>query len=134
MSPTSDDSLPRELNVACVVVAIEALGLLVAAVWLVVDSAAGHTAHPARGLVTAVLALIGAAALLLAARGLRRLSLSARTPVVVLQILALPVAYTMAFQAHRPTWGGPILVAALVVLYCLFTPPVRAIFDRQPRD
>jgi hypothetical protein len=73
----------------------------------------------------------GAAVLALAARALLRLSPAARTPVVVLQVLALPVAYSLAFQAHRVGYGGPILLAALVVLYLLFTPPVRAVLDRD---
>jgi hypothetical protein len=50
---------------------------------------------------------------------------------VVLQLLALPVGYSLAFQAGRVGYGGPILVAALVVLYLLFTPPARAALDRE---
>jgi hypothetical protein len=49
---------------------------------------------------------------------------------VVLQILAVPVGYQIAFDSERPAWGGPILLAALAVLYLLFTPPVRAVLDR----
>jgi hypothetical protein len=68
----------------------------------------------------------------LCARGLLRLRPAARTPVVVLQVLALPVGYSMAFQAGVVAYGGPILVAAVVVLYLLFTPPARAALDREP--
>ena len=49
----------------------------------------------------------------------------------MLQLLALPVSYSLAFQAGRVGYGGPILVAALAVLYLLFTPPARAALDRD---
>ena len=41
------------------------------------------------------------------------------------QLLALPVGYSLAFQAGRSATAAPILVAALAVLYLLFTPPAR---------
>jgi hypothetical protein len=43
------------------------------------------------------------------------------------------VSYSLAFQAGRVGYGGPILIAALSVIYLLFTPPVRAALDREPR-
>jgi hypothetical protein len=66
-------------------------------------------------------------------RALLRLRPAARTPVVVIEALALPVAYSLAFQAGRVGYGGPILVGALAVLYLLFTPPVRVLLDRTDR-
>ena len=57
---------------------------------------------------------------------------AARTPVVVIELIALPVSYTLAFPAHRIEYGAPILVSALVVLYLLFTPATRAALDREP--
>src|SRR5206468_1053537 len=67
----------------------------------------------------------------LCARGLLRLRSAARTPVIVLQVLAIPVAYDIAFPAGRPAIGGPILAAVLAVLYLLFTPPAREALDRD---
>jgi hypothetical protein len=84
------------------------------------------------GAVLAVLALLAAAVLAMAARGLRRLRPAARTPVIVIQLLAVPVAYSLAFQAGRIEYGGPLLVVALGVLFLLFTPPARAVLDRDP--
>ena len=51
----------------------------------------------------------------------------------MLQLLAVPVAYSLAFQAGLVEYGGPMLLAALLVLYLLFTPPARAALDREPR-
>ncbi len=43
----------------------------------------------------------------------------------------MPVAYSLAFDSDRPAYGGPILIVALAVLYLLFTPPARAVLDRE---
>jgi len=123
--------VPRPLLAASVIVALESLALTATAAFLVVDTAIGHPDSVGRALLGAALALVGALALAFGARGLVRLRSSARTPVVVLQLLALPVSYSLAFQAGRVGYGGPILVAALAVLYLLFTPPARAVLDRQ---
>lgn len=125
---------PGPIRAACAVVGLQALGLLVGGVVLLADSLFGHPTDRASAVLAAVLALVGAVALAYGARGLLRLNPSARTPVVVLQILTVPVGYQLAFDSERPEWGGPILICALAVLYLLFTPPARAALDRpEPR-
>jgi hypothetical protein len=42
------------------------------------------------------------------------------------------VSYSLAFQAGRVAYGGPVLVAAVTVLYLVFTPPAREALDREP--
>jgi hypothetical protein len=116
------------------VIAAEALALLLAAGWLVIETVAGRPNDIGRALLGAAFALLGTGTLLLAGRGLHALRPASRTPVVVLQLLALPVGYSLGFQAGRIGYGGPIVLAALVVLYLLFTPPVRAVLDREPRS
>jgi hypothetical protein len=110
---------------------LEALALVGIAAFYLVDTAFGSPHSVAGALLGAALALFGAGVLMLGARGLQRLRPAARTPVVVLQLLALPVSYSLAFQAGLPAVGGPILVAALAVIYLLFTPPARAALDRD---
>jgi hypothetical protein len=73
----------------------------------------------------------GALALAFGARALLRLRPAARSPIVVLQLLALPVSYSLWFQAGRVGYGAPIMIAALAVLFLLFTPPARAALDRD---
>jgi hypothetical protein len=124
--------VPPQIRAAVVVIALEALALVAAATVLVVKTITGKPDDVWRALLGAAFALVGAAALGLCARGLQRLRPPARTPIVVLQVLAIPVAYSLAFQADRVEYGGPILLAALVVLYLLFTPPARAALDREP--
>jgi hypothetical protein len=126
--------VPGQVRAAVAVIVAESLALVATAVVLVVKTSTGHPHSVAGALLGAALALAGALALGLAARGLAHLRPAARTPVIVLQLLAVPVSYSLAFQAHRVGYGGPILVAALAVLYLLFTPPARAALDRPPRD
>ena len=112
------------------IVGLEALCLAGAAIFLLIDTAVGTPADVGRALLDSAFAAAGAVLLALAGRGVWRLRPAARTPVVVLQLLALPVSYSLAFQAHRVGYGGPILLAAVAVLYLLFTPPARASLDR----
>jgi hypothetical protein len=128
----SDGGAPAQVRLAAAVIGLEALALLAAAGVLVDKSVTGHPDSVGRGLLGAVLAVCAAAVLGLCSRGLLRLRPAARTPVVVLEVLALPVGYSLAFQAGLVGYGGPILVAAAAVLYLLFTPPARAALDREP--
>lgn len=131
----ADDSgaAPAQVRLAAGVIGLEALALLAAAGVLVAKSVTGHPDSVGRALLGAALAVGTALVLGMCARGLLRLRPAARTPVVVLEVLALPVGYSLAFQAGLVGYGGPILVAAVVVLYLLFTPPARAALDREPR-
>lgn len=110
---------------------LEALALVGLAAFYLYDTAVGSPNSVAGALFGAGFAVLGAVVLLLGARGLLRLRPAARTPIVVLQLLALPVAYSLAFQAGLAAIGVPILAAALAVIYLLFTPPARAALDRD---
>lgn len=124
--------VPTPLRVAAALVALEALGLALAAGWVVYDTITDTPDKVLRALLVPVLALAGAALLAYSARNLLRLRPSARSPLVVVQLLALPVGWAAAFDSHRPALGGPILLVALAVIYLLFTPPARAALDREP--
>ena len=123
---------PVPLRVAAVLLVIEALGLTGLGLFEIIGAGVNHPDSVARALLGGALALLGAAALVFGARGLLHLRPAARTPMVVLQLLAIPVSYSLAFQAGRFAYGGPILIAALAVLYLVFTPPARAALDREP--
>ena len=129
--PPAQQPVPGPLRAAVVVVGLQAVALLALAVLLAVKTVVDTPDSVGRALLGALLAACGAAVFGLGARGLARLRPVARTPVVVLELLCLPVGYSLGFQAGLPQYGGPILVLALVVLYLLFTPPARAVLDRE---
>ncbi|HEY2298464.1 MAG TPA: hypothetical protein VGH43_12095 [Jatrophihabitans sp.] len=129
--PTTTDRPPGPIRAAVVLIVVEALALVAAAVVLVVKTITGDPNDIWRALLGAALAVAGAAALAFGARALQRLRPAARSPIVVLQLLALPVSYSLWFQAGRVGYGAPIMIAALAVLFLLFTPPARAALDRE---
>jgi hypothetical protein len=75
-------------------------------------------------------AALGAVLLALCARGLLQLRPSARSPIVVLQILALPVGYSLGFQNGRMLIAAPVLILAVAVLVLLLSKPSREALDR----
>jgi hypothetical protein len=131
MAHPGDEVVPVQLRAAAAVVGVQALALFVAAAVLIVKTMAGDPDSIARALLGAAMALLGTLVLLACARGVLALRWPARTPIVVLELLALPVSYSLGFQAGRMIYGAPILVSALAVLYLLFTPPARAALDHQ---
>jgi hypothetical protein len=125
------DRVPGPLRIAAGLIVLEAFALLGAAGVLVVKTITGQPKDVWRALLGAALAVAGALALAFGARALMRLRPAARSPIVVLQLLALPVSYSLWFQAGRVGYGAPIMIAALAVLFLLFTPPARAALDRD---
>jgi hypothetical protein len=123
--------VPTQLRVAAGVACVQAAGLFAAAVVLVVKTVGGHPDSVGRALFGAAMALLGTLVLLACVRGVLALRWAARTPMVVIELLALPVSYSLAFQAGRVGYGAPILISALAVLYLLFTPPARAALDHE---
>jgi hypothetical protein len=129
--PAGPTDVPRQVTAAALLILVESAALVCAAIFLVYATIVGKPGDIGRALLGAAIALVGAAALAAAARGLRRLSPAARSPIVVIQLLALPVGYSLGVQAGRIWFGGPIMVLALVVLVLLFTPPAREALDRH---
>jgi hypothetical protein len=133
MSDTSDQQLPTPVRVAVVLLVVEAAALLAAVGLLVDKTITGKPTNTAGALLGAALALAGAAVLAFGARALAHRNGAFRSPVVVIQLLAIPVAYDLAFPAGRVGYGAPILLVALATLFLLFVPASRAVLDRDLR-
>ena len=123
--------MPRVVTAAAVLAGVQGLALVAIAVLLIVDTIVGSPHSLFGGLGGAALALIAAAVLLVLGFYLAALRRWTRSPIVVLQVLWLPVSFSLAFQAGRPAYGGPILVSAIAILLLLATPEARAAFDPQ---
>ncbi len=78
-----------------------------------------------------VMALGAGVLIVFLARALSQVASWSRAPVVVIQILAAPVGYSVAFPAQQPLYGIPILAAAATVLYLLFTPESKLAFFQR---
>jgi hypothetical protein len=124
------DVPPTSLRIAVIVILAQALALVALALIVVIKTAIGHPHSLAGALLSGLMAILGAGVLALCARGVFYLRAAARSPIIIIELLALPVGYSLTFQAHLPGYGAPILVSALVVLYLLFTPTSREALTR----
>jgi hypothetical protein len=113
---------PVTLLAAASLVALEALGLLAAAVFFVVELGVADADDRVRASVAAVLTLLGAVGLGLVARGLYRRRRWARAPALVTNLLVLPVAFDLT-RGGRWYVGVPLLLLAAAVLVLLFVRP-----------
>lgn len=130
-APAEPDRSPPTVRYAAGVVLAQAAALLVITAVLLVLAVVHSSQRLWAALAIAGFALLGAAICYLCGRGLLELRPSARSPIVLLELLALPVGFSLGVQAGRPLAGVPVLVSALAVLILLFTPSARAALDRM---
>ena len=131
--PDDREQIPRPLLGAAAVTAAESLVALVYVVWLLVEAFVGTPRERGQAIAVAVTFLIFAVPLPLVPRGLARASMRARTPAVMMQLLALWVAYFMV-QAHFWIGAVPTVAAAVVGLVCIFAPASTAALTKHWRE
>jgi hypothetical protein len=102
------------------VVAVEGVALIGLALVEAASTVVSDAASASLALVTAAFAAATGALLLWLARALVQLRRAARTPVVVLQLLALPIGWNLIGTSGRPELGLPVIVLAVAVLALLF--------------
>jgi hypothetical protein len=123
-------SPPSGVRAAAALVLVEAAALAVVAAALLVLAFVHTTTRLWAAVAIVGFALLGSAVLALCARGLAQLRPSARSPVILVQLLALPVGYSLGIQAGRVLIGVPILLLAIAVLALLMLPSSRQALDR----
>ncbi len=130
--PPPAASPPRAVRIAAVIAAVQGAALAGLGLFEAGKTAFGRPTSSSGGLAVAVLALAGAVVLVLLARGLARGRGWSRSPMIVLQLLALPVGYSLAVPSGQPVYGVPVLILAAAELYLLFTPEAREALERPP--
>ena len=123
---------PVSLLRAAAIVALE--GVAVAAlgpILLIGGILTGSPDSLSRAWAEVVIAIAAGALILFLARKLSQVAGWSRAPVLVIQILAAPVGYSLTFPSQQPLAGIPILAAAATVLYLLFTPESKLAFFRD---
>lgn len=128
--PDERDPVPDTVRYAAWVVFAQAAALVVITVVLLVLAFVHSSQRLWAALPIAGFALLGAVICYLCGRGLLALRPTARSPIVLLELLALPVGFSLGVQAGRPLAGIPVLVSALAVLALLFTPTARTALNR----
>jgi hypothetical protein len=113
--------LPRTVLAAAVVEAIEAGGVLVAAILAGIATGAGHSYQVSSGIAITFIGVGVAIVLAFVARGLRRARRWSRTPAVLTQLFTGIVAVYLV-QAGRLDWGVPGIVLAAAGFVALLSP------------
>lgn len=120
--------IPRSLRQAAVLTAVEGVAVIFGGAFWLVRSLVDTPTNLGASLAGAVFAILAGALLLRLALGIARVEGWSRSPLVALQIVFLPVGFTLAFQADQPVYGVPVLVLCLSILYLVFTPEGRLAF------
>jgi hypothetical protein len=124
---------PPGLKVAAAAQVIEAVGLCVAGAFAAASTAAGRSYQLGSGIALVLIALGTAAGLAAIAVGLARARPWSRIPAVLTQLFVIIAGLTL-LNGHRPEWGVPALVLAVVCLAGLVTPASLRALNRPPRD
>jgi hypothetical protein len=129
-APAAAAPPPRALRLAAAVLAVEAVGMCVAAGFSAVSTADGQSYQRASGIALTLIAVGTAVVFALFARGLAKARPWTRTPVVMTQ-LAIGVWAIYLLRDHRPEWGVPMLLVAACCLVALFTPASLRALNRS---
>ena len=116
------------MRLAAAVVAVEALAIAGLSLVLLVRLATGHPYNAALGVFAGLLGLLTAAALGWWTRGLVAGRRGALSPVVLAQIIALPIGWNSAHHGARPGGYLALLLAAVTLLALFVSPDARAYF------
>jgi hypothetical protein len=111
----------RMLFLAAAALAAEAAALGVAVIFNIIDSASGRTWTTGNAIAFIAIEVIVALGMVWLAAAVLRLRPWSRTPAVMTQVFTALVAVWL-LEAHRYSWGIPVLLLAVAGLAGLFTP------------
>ncbi|MEV5568800.1 hypothetical protein AB0L06_02035 [Spirillospora sp. NPDC052269] len=95
-----------------------------------IKTATGSAVDPTSAVAVTVLALGGGLAMLGCARLLLRGDSRGRAPIVLTQLFALPVAWSL-WQSEQPAYAIPLGSVAILTLLLVLSPPVTAWINFQ---
>lgn len=123
--------VPSQVLLAAVIIALEGAIIVVLGVLWAIRSVTDSPDNVGASIMGAIFAVVAGVVLVRLALGISKGQPWARSPVVAVQILFLPVSFSLAFQGGDPAYGVPALVACALVIYLLFTPPAKLVFNRE---
>ena len=112
---------------------VEAVFVLVAALWAGIATASGNSYQTSSGIAITIIGVGTACVLALVARGLRRARRWSRTPAVLTQLFTGIVAVYL-MQSGRLEWGIPAIVLAVAGIVALLSPAsIRVLTPGRPQ-
>ena len=121
----------RELALAALLVALEGLVALGYAITWGYLSLTGAPTDQTASLMGAVFVALGGMFLVRMAVALWKVEVWPRVPTIVLQLLLIPVGWSLAFTLGNTAVGVPLLVVAVGLVILLFSRPVRESYGRD---
>ncbi|WP_153505669.1 hypothetical protein [Cumulibacter manganitolerans] len=120
-----------QLMLAAVLVLAEGLVALGYAVAWGYLSLAGKPTDETASLMGAVFVALGGLLLVRMSVALWKVEVWPRVPTIVLQLILVPVGWSLAFTLGNVAVGLPVLVVAIALLVLLFSRPVREGYGRD---
>lgn len=115
LPPRADPSVPSGLRVAAALLVLQVVGILIGVVYYVVQGLQGLGQDRTQVAMSVVLFVVGAAGLLVVARGLLHAARWARTPTLVWNALLVPIAWNL-MDGGQPAWALAVAIVALAGL------------------
>jgi hypothetical protein len=113
---------PWTVLVAAAAQAIEAVGVLLAAVLTAADTVSGRSYQQSSGIALTILAFAAAFAVAFVVRGILQLRQWSRTPTLLTQLFVGTTGVYLV-EGHRLVWGLPALLVAIAGFIGLCVPP-----------
>lgn len=118
MAADTREEHSRPLRAGVALLAVEGLALLASGLWLAVRSLGDDVSDRAGGETGAIVAILVGVGVLFLARAVLARRRWPRSPVIVLQVLFLPVGVGL-LQSGRPGYGVPVILIPLATLIVL---------------
>lgn len=112
---TDDAKMASRRNIVATLLQIEAAALLALGAFMLIKAIGNHLEAPLALAGVVIFAILGAAVLLLSARGFRTGRNYGRSPAILLNLIALGVSY-FQIQAHLWVSAIPLALLALVTV------------------
>jgi hypothetical protein len=127
---------PTTLTAGAAIEAAEGVAALGFGLFVGWETIVGEPLDPASAAGVTALAFLGAAGMLLVARGLLRTQRWSRSPAVLTQLFAVPISVSM-IQGGQYAFGVPLIVLAAVALVLLLSGPSNRVLageDHAPDE
>lgn len=124
---------PSIVTAAAALEGAEGLAAVAFGLFSGIETAVGVAVDPTSAVAVTVLALGGGLAMLGCARMLLRGDGRGRAPIVLTQLFALPIAWSL-WQSHQPAYAIPLGVVAIAALVLVLSPPVTAWIELHNAD
>lgn len=122
---------PAQLTAVAILVALEGLALVALGAWWGYEALYGAPTDQNLAIMLAAFVALAGALLIRMAMALIKLDVWPRAPLIVLNLPAIPIGFSVAFRAGNEAVGMAVIATAIAVIALLFSKPVKEAFGRE---